>query len=146
MESAVIPASLDLVWDIVSKVDFSWWGLVESTALVDGLSARTLDATVSIAFKDGHTWTVAVRELSSIHHKITFEVIAVEPASLVSAAVHSISLQRVTTNPGATGATYVEWTTDFSSDATLEVVSDASFKRKEALADLAKISSSPREA
>ena len=38
---------------------------------------------------------IAVRELSSIHHSVTFEVIASEPESLVSAALHSIALKRV---------------------------------------------------
>lgn len=144
----MIPGALDFVWEVVSQLDFSWWGLVESTELVDGLSPKCLDSTIRINFKDGHSWTVAMRELSSIHHKITFEVVSCEPEGLVSAAIHSISLERVTSSGGAT---FVQWTTDFSSDATLEVVTDASFKRKEALADLAKIvaaspRSSPRDA
>lgn len=41
--------------------------------------------------------------------------------------------------------TFVKWTTDFSSDASLEVVTDASFKRKDALKDLAKIVVKSRE-
>lgn len=131
------------MWDVISRLDFSWWGLVTNTELVDGLSPKALDATIRINFKDGHSWTVGIRELSSIHHKITFEIIAVEPEGIVSAAIHSIALSRVTASKDTT---FVEWTTDFSSDATLEVVTDASFKRKEGLEDLAKIiaASSPR--
>ena len=82
----------------------------------------------------GHSWVVAVRELSSIHHSITFEVVEAEPASIVSSIVHTISLKRVSGN----ATTFVEWITDFSSDATSEVVLDSAFKRQEAIADLSR--------
>lgn len=131
---AIVSGGIDKVWGIISRLDFAWWDLVDHTIVVDGLCRRCLDSTIRIHFKDGHIWTVAMRELSSIHHKIIFEVIACEPEGLVSATVHSISLERVTLTAGET---FIRWTTDFSSDATLEVVMDASFKRKEALQSLA---------
>ena len=143
LSTAIVPGDLDLVWDIISQREFSWWTIVDNCILVDGLSFLTLDSSLRINFKDGHSWTVAMRELSSINHKLTFEVITCEPEGVVSAAIHSISLQRITT--GSHSSTFVQWTTDFSSDATLEVVTDASFKRKEALDDLTKcVASSPR--
>merc|ERR1712087_1022346 len=37
------------------------------------------------------------------------------------------------------GSTFVEWTGNFSSDADASVIQDAKFKRREALADLAKV-------
>lgn len=42
--------------------------------------------------------------------------------------VHTISLRKVTSN----NSTFIEWTTDFSNDATSEVVQDSAFKKLEA--------------
>lgn len=70
---------------------------------------------------------------SSLSKSVTFEVIQCEPASSVTSVVHSISCKRVS----ADNTTFVEWVTDFSNDATAEVVSDSSFKRLEAFNDLA---------
>ena len=49
-------------------------------------------------------------------------------------AVHTISLKRVTSD----NSTYMEWLSDFSSDATLEVTQDSKFKKLEGFASLAK--------
>ncbi len=59
-------------------------------------------------------------------------MISCEPASSVSSAIHTISLKRVS----AGNDTYVEWVSDYSSDASAEVVVDSSFKKQEAFADL----------
>ncbi len=37
----------------MSKLDFSWWSLVESATLVTGASLKELDATIRLQFKDG---------------------------------------------------------------------------------------------
>ena len=50
----------------------------------------------------------------------------------VTSVIHTISLRRIT----ASNATFVEWITDFSNDATVEIVSDSSFKRLDAFKDL----------
>jgi hypothetical protein len=83
----------------------------------------------------GSHWVVAIRELSSIHFSITFDVIESQPASPVVSVIHTISLKKVTTGGSKT---YVEWVSDFSSDATAQVVLDSSYKRQEAFADLFK--------
>jgi hypothetical protein len=60
-------------------------------------------------------------------------VISSEPASSVTSAIHTISLKKVS----AQNATFIEWVTDFSNDATAEIVSDSRFKRLEAFTNLA---------
>jgi hypothetical protein len=47
--------------------------------------------------------------------------------------LHTISLHKVTTSGNAS---FIEWTTDFSNDATIDVVMDSTFKRREAFKDL----------
>ena len=74
LESTVVNAPIAKVWELISSMNFSWWALVSSTALVTGPSSSTVGATHTISFKDGVTWTVQVGEISQINHTITFEV------------------------------------------------------------------------
>jgi hypothetical protein len=85
--------------------------------LVEGASPLTLDATLRLTFKDGHAWIIQIRELSSITKSITFELISSEPHAAYSSAIHTISLKKLTGN----GGTFVEWVSDYSSDATSEI-------------------------
>ena len=86
----------------------------------------------------GAKWIIDIRELSSINYSITFEVIDCQPESLVASAIHTITLKKIT----STNGTFIEWVSDFSSDATTEVVMDSTFKRREAFTDLEKAASS----
>jgi len=83
---------------------------------------------------------IAIRELSSISNSVTFEVIESQPESKVTSVIHTISLKKVSGGNNSGGA-FVEWVSDFSSDATADVISDSSFKRREAFSDLEKASS-----
>ena len=58
------------------------------------------------------------------------QVVECEPPIAVTSILHTISLKKVTSS----NATYIEWSTDFSNDATSEVVQDSSFKKLEAFA------------
>lgn len=53
-----------------------------------------------------------------------------EPASAASSIVHTIALKKVSTD----NTTFMEWSTDFSNDATSAVVQDSSFKKLDAFA------------
>lgn len=120
----------------MSKLSFGWWSLVESSELVDGVSLQTLDSTIRVNFKDNHSWILAVRELSSINHSVTLELIACEPASAVSSVLHTISLKRISSSNTHPESTFMEWSSDYSSDANAEIMIDSSFKRIEAIQDL----------
>lgn len=131
----MINSPLQSVWRVLAELNFSWWSLVDSTCLVDGSSSRELDSTTRVIFKDGTSWVIAIRELSSINHYITFEVVSSDSPCSFSAAIHTISLKRVSS---LLESTFIEWVSDFSSDATSETVIDSSYKRREAFQDLAK--------
>ena len=85
-----------------------------------------------MGFSDGSQWRVQLVEHSEITHTVLFDVVDAKPALACMSQLHGITLQSVT----STDETLIEWTTDFSSDATAELLVDARFKRKEALADL----------
>lgn len=78
-----------------------------------------------------------MEEWSAINHSVTYSVIAAEPATNFSSVLSKIQLTPVTTGSGE-GSTFVSWSAQFSSDANADVIEDARFKRKEALADLQK--------
>ncbi|GAA5826747.1 hypothetical protein JCM10212_002456 [Sporobolomyces blumeae] len=61
-------------------------------------------------------------------------VITSEPALSYSSVISTITLHSVTTD----NSTFVEWSGSFASDADASVIEDGKFKRREALADLAK--------
>mmetsp|Transcript_28364 Transcript_28364/g.28657 ORF Transcript_28364/g.28657 Transcript_28364/m.28657 type:complete len:152 (+) Transcript_28364:153-608(+) len=133
VESAVIQAPISDVWSAVSSLNFSFWGLIDGTTPVDASTkSNTVGGTFLMKFRDGVTWTIQLSELSMITNSLTFEVICCEPASLVSSVAHTISLKRITSD----NTTFIEWTTDFSNDATAEIISDSQYKRKDALRDL----------
>jgi hypothetical protein len=141
------------IWDVVSKLDFCWWSLVDRTELLSGSSRTELDATVRIYFKDGNAldtqqcssvsnissflgqrWTISVRELSSIRNSFTFEVTECVPAISVTSIVHNLCTRKITSLP--TESAFIEWNTYMSSDISVEVATDSSFKRREAISDL----------
>jgi hypothetical protein len=61
-----------------------------------------------------------------------------EPAISVLSVLHTIKLRRVTHSNG----TFIEWTTDFSKDATVAVTADAQCKQAENFEFLCKAMSS----
>lgn len=76
--------------------------------------------------------TLKVVELSDLEYFVTYDLIASEPAVNVTSAIHTIRLHEVTHD----NTTFIEWTSDYSSDATQEVIQDSKYKKQEAFEDL----------
>ncbi|KAH7304723.1 hypothetical protein B0I35DRAFT_444808 [Stachybotrys elegans] len=135
-ESAVIEAPFSDVWHLIKLPEFSkWWSKLDKSEWVKGTSEET--DIVKWTFKDGTVLQVKQEEHSSISHYITYSVIASEPALSYTSVVSTLRVFPVTSGAHE-GQTYVIWTGNFSSDADAGVIEDAKFKRREALADLAK--------
>ena len=79
--------------------------------------------------------TLKISEISDLKYFITYEVITSDPPAPMTSAIHTIQLRRVTKG----SAVFVEWVSDFSSDATLEVIEDSRYKKLEAFGDLEKM-------
>ncbi|KAF2008915.1 Bet v1-like protein, partial [Aaosphaeria arxii CBS 175.79] len=138
-ESAVIEAHPSKVWHLIKLQDFSkFWSKLEKSEWVKGASEET--DIVKWSFKDGTTLEVKQEEHSTIDHFITYSVISAQPALSYTSVVSTIRLYPVTSGKHE-GHTFVTWTGNFSSDADAGVIEDAKFKRREALADLAKAAS-----
>ncbi|KAI1373533.1 hypothetical protein F4677DRAFT_448363 [Hypoxylon crocopeplum] len=136
VESAVIKAPLSHVWHHIKLQDFSnFWSALKSSQYVKGTSDET--DVVQWTFKDGTQLEVKQEEHSTINHYITYSVITAKPELTYSSVLSTIRCYAVTSGE-LEGSTFVEWTGNFSSDADAGVIQDAKFKRRDALADLAK--------
>ncbi|CAM9166616.1 unnamed protein product [Heterosigma akashiwo] len=110
-----------------------WWNLVQSsTPAGENDDPSSVGSSFVVNFSDGSTKTVRLVELSDIHYTVVFEVTSAEPALGCTSVVHAISLRAIT----ASNSTFISWRTDFSSDATAEIVQDSKFKKLEAFESL----------
>ncbi|KAK3209411.1 hypothetical protein GRF29_69g1726396 [Pseudopithomyces chartarum] len=135
-ESAVIEAPFSAVWHLIKLQEFSsFWSKLEKSEVVKSASPET--DIVKWTFKDGTVLDVKQEEHSSIDHFITYSVISSQPALSYTSVVSTIRAYPVTSGQHE-GHTFITWTGNFSSDADAGVIEDAKFKRREALADLAK--------
>ncbi|KAI3647778.1 hypothetical protein MP228_007999 [Amoeboaphelidium protococcarum] len=132
-ESAVIAAPYARVWEQVRPLTFKWLSAVKEVKVVDGNESQ-VGSQRKITYVDGTVQTVRVLELSDVENFVTYEVVSSEPAVQVSSAIHTIRLRRVT----ADDSTFVEWVSDYSSDASQEVIQDSKYKKHEAFTDLSK--------
>ncbi|KAF5265667.1 hypothetical protein FOXYS1_3516 [Fusarium oxysporum] len=136
LESAVIEAPFSDVWHLIKLQDFSkFYSALSSSEWVKGVSPDT--DIVKWTFKDGTVLEVKQEEHSSIDHYITYSIISSQPALSYTSVVSTVRAYPVTSGKHE-GATFVTWSGNFSSDADAGVIEDAKFKRREALADLAK--------
>ncbi|GAA5821594.1 hypothetical protein JCM3770_005307 [Rhodotorula araucariae] len=136
-EGAVIKAPLAQVWHKIKLAQFSeWWSALESSGRAPKGVSEEADV-YEWKFKDGTTLHIKQEEHSSLRHSISYSVITSEPALSFSSVISTITLFPVTTGSEA-NSTYISWTGQWSSDADAGVVEDGKFKRREALADLAK--------
>jgi hypothetical protein len=132
-ESRVVSASVDVVWDKIRSLDFSKWLDTVSKVDIQG-GAGEVGSLRKVEFKDGTLQTLKVLELSDLNHTITYEIIESQPAISVMSAVHTIALKRISHD----NTTFIEWYSDFSNDATQEVLQDSKFKKQEGFASLIK--------
>ncbi|KAJ1958336.1 hypothetical protein GGI12_004761 [Dipsacomyces acuminosporus] len=132
VESRVIKAPIDNVWDALCSQDFKFWSIVKSVE--HSASASEVGSTRKVTFKDGTVQEFRLIEFSELGQSFTYEVVDSVPAVPVLSAQHTIRVLRVS----ADDTTFVQWSSDFSSDGSLAAVEDSKYKRLEALADLAK--------
>lgn len=136
-ESAVIESPFSDVWHMIKLENFAdFWSALAKSETVKGASADT--DIVKWTFRDGTVLEVKQEEHSAIDHFITFSVISAHPELEYSSVLSTVRCFPVTSGKHE-GQTFIQWTGNFSNDASAGVIADAKFKRREALADLANI-------
>eukprot|EP00640_Fibrocapsa_japonica_P004958 CAMPEP_0113944278 /NCGR_PEP_ID=MMETSP1339-20121228/32572_1 /TAXON_ID=94617 /ORGANISM="Fibrocapsa japonica" /LENGTH=208 /DNA_ID=CAMNT_0000949425 /DNA_START=93 /DNA_END=719 /DNA_ORIENTATION=+ /assembly_acc=CAM_ASM_000762 len=132
-ESALIPSTLEQVWGTIRDLDkITWWKIVDSVTPSEGADASKVGSSFVVKFQDETEWTVSLVELSDIDHRVVFDVIASEPPLKCTSMLHTLSLKKVTLSDQV----FMEWRTNFSSDAGQDVIQDSQFKKLEAMQGL----------
>merc|ERR1719278_861457 len=82
---------------------------------------------------DDTTQLIKILGISDLDFKVSWTLVSSEPAVSYSSAVHQVQCYRITTQLSEKGPkTYFTWQTDFSNDASANVVVDSSLKKKDA--------------
>jgi hypothetical protein len=138
--SCVLKVPISGVWDIIRKVDFAFLPHVVKTSLLDGAAPHALGAMSKIDYKDGVSWTIRVLGIDESAHSLTWELLSVQDehdakaGASYSSRVDTIQLKRIT----RANWSFVEWSSDFSSDASLAAIQDCKHKKLEAFDDMDK--------
>ncbi|KAJ1852429.1 hypothetical protein GGH12_005464, partial [Coemansia sp. RSA 1822] len=132
VESRVIKAPVAKVWSALKKQDFEFWSLVKSVELSS--SASEVGSIRTTTFADGTVQKHRLLEFSEVKHAFTYEIIDSEPAVSSLSAQHTFKVIPVT----ADDTSLVQWSSEFSSEGSLEAVMDAKYKKLDALKELAK--------
>merc|ERR1719250_80165 len=83
--------------------------------------------------KDDTVQRIKILGISDLDYKVSWTLVSSEPPVSYSSAVHQIQCYRITTQLSEKGPqTYFTWQTDFSNDASANVVADSSLKKKDA--------------
>jgi len=131
-ESFHLRAPLEKVWALVRPANFAYLPTVASVD--EGKAALSeVGAHRTVTYKDGTQQTIRITGLSDLDYSISWELEVSVPATVFAAQTHTVRLRRVTEG----NTTFIEWSTLFSSDASVEVLSDAKFKQADNFAALA---------
>jgi hypothetical protein len=133
-ESAHIKASIDKVWAKLRPLDFSFNPNVEKVEIEGKAGASEVGGVRVVTYKDGAknaaqktTQKIKLVELSDAAHSISWDLLESAPAVSVLSQSHSVKLRRITED----STTFIEWTTDYSKDASHEVIEDQRHKQRE---------------
>eukprot|EP01084_Bolivina_argentea_P213690 362843_1 len=135
-ESAVLNIDVATVWAAVRAVTFEFSSAVKSTKVIGNVDA--VGSSRSISYADGANQTVQIMELSDLRRSVTYSVTESTPAVSYTSATHQITLREVTNPSDAKAQTFIEWTSDFSNDAKIQVIEDSRYKKRTAFKDMAK--------
>ncbi|KAK9766067.1 hypothetical protein K7432_005114 [Basidiobolus ranarum] len=95
IESRIIKAPVETVWDLVKGCEFKFWSIVQDVKIDNG-NAAEVGSTRKVTFKDGTVTLYKISERSDIRHSVTYEAIESDPPMSVLSAMHTIRLSRVT--------------------------------------------------
>jgi len=126
-ESAHIKAPISKVWELVKPLNFKYSPQVTACDMEGKHSPAEVGAIRVVSYKDKTTQKLRLTQLSEADYSLTWEMVESTPAVAYTSVVDSVKLRRVTED----NTTYIQWITDFSNDASQDVIQDAKYKRIE---------------
>mmetsp|Transcript_56928 Transcript_56928/g.51219 ORF Transcript_56928/g.51219 Transcript_56928/m.51219 type:complete len:183 (-) Transcript_56928:114-662(-) len=133
-ETIILNYKIDNVWNIIKDCTFEFSSIVKSCEILPDKSATaSVGTSRKLNYNDGTAQMIQINEISALQKKISYSMISSEPSVSYTSATHSIKLLEITC-PG--NQTFVEYKSTFSNDASLQVIQDSRFKKKEAFKDM----------
>ena len=129
-ESTVLPCPIAKAWALFRDLAFDMIApqQVKATDFESGgTTAAHVGSVLKVTYQDGSVWRIRVTEFSERLHRIAYEVLDVEPAVTTASRQGELSFVAVTSD----NTTFWTWTTEFSNDADLAVISDQKYKKLE---------------
>mmetsp|Transcript_81026 Transcript_81026/g.229526 ORF Transcript_81026/g.229526 Transcript_81026/m.229526 type:complete len:150 (+) Transcript_81026:103-552(+) len=129
MESAVVTGELTQIWGLIRSLNCKFSKAAKDAKREDGADAL---GTYRITYDDGAAQTVRITEVSErlpTKRSIGLEFLVSDPPLGYSSRMDQICLSAVTHS--ARPQVYIEYSSDFSSDATMEALEDSKFKKRE---------------
>ena len=134
-ESTVLPIPIDKAWGFMKnfQVAKALATRIKEAKFTSGGPGQ-LDSIIKIDYQDGAHWEIRVIELSDIKYSFGYQVISTEPAHQVTSIQGQITLKPITDE----NTTFVQWVTDFSNDADVNVIEDQKYKKLEFFSEMKK--------
>ncbi|CAE8612615.1 unnamed protein product [Polarella glacialis] len=136
LESAVVPGDLDSVWDLLKPMTFKFNTKVSQAKRENGEEEGSLGQ-FSIAYTDNTVQTLRVVEISERlpnKRSIGMELVCSDPPVSYSSRMDQIVVSAVTHSD--VPSVFIEFSSDFSTDATLEAIEDSKYKKRDFFNDL----------
>ena len=131
-ESAVIPAPVGKVWEVIKNFKFHA-SIIKELKFVTG-GPTELGSVFEVTYEDGSVWMNRITELSESHRLISYELLSAEPNVTFSSRVITIRLYRVSED----NTTFIQLSTEFSNDVDSHIIQDTKFKKLECFKELKK--------
>jgi len=130
-ESCIFDAPVEDVFRMFRALNFKYDPSIELVEMKDA-DTQGVGSLRKVKYKDA-LQTLQVLGINDLDYKVVWNMIASEPAVSYSSAVNQVQCRRITSQFGNKGPqTMVTWQTDFSNDASANVVVDSSLKKKDA--------------
>jgi len=133
-ESAHLKFNMDVVWATIRPLDFKYFPGISSVEMENKATHAEVGGIRKVTYndhKDAKSRTVQHIKLMELSDgtspHLSWDLISSSPATHVMSASHTVHVRRVTEDQTC----FIEWITDFSKDATQEVIQDAKHKQLE---------------
>jgi hypothetical protein len=129
-ESIVLDVPAADAWVTVCNLDFGYLPTVQSAVLANNAHPHDVGGVRTITYHDGTVQKIKLTEYSEARCEMSWDLIESNPSA------HAMSVSwtlKMTAVKWPKAQVFVEWTADFSRDASNEVLMDAKFKGKENL-------------
>merc|ERR1712137_1029362 len=134
LESAIVPGDLSTVWSLIRQMNFKFSKQVIQAKREEGDEVGSLGV-YSIAYADNTVQTMRITEISERlpnSRSIGMEFVASDPPVSYSGRMDTLTLHGVTTEK----AVFIEFSSEFTSDASLEVLEDSKYKKRDFFEEL----------